>query len=135
MPFASSKLFVLESGKPLPEKTMAAKNVMTGYQFYFASQGFKGSFAAAWAVDTTEDEDQANMEVKYKSFPMVIETKVKDVDEASYSFSLPYLVNRKILKKDDELKLFEPKKKAPTKNLKRGLDAIAARSPQQKARR
>ena len=118
LPLASSRLAVFARSSKLPgfPSHGEAGTPMKDLAFCFVNPGFKEKFAAAWAIDTVTDEDEANCEIK-----MRVPLKSSDLP----GYRLPCVVNTKPLTAGAELKIFKAKpEKAEkvAKGLKRSFE-------------
>lgn len=137
LPLASTKLGAYQdtdgdmAWKVFPTGSQAtASEGPEGTCYCFCSTGFKGQFAAAWAIKTVTEEKDANCIIKLKQPPS---------DGPYEDIRLPFVTNIVALKKGDELKIFKKPKeiKKPEPSLKRHLNAssVAGHSSMSRPRR
>ena len=89
--------------------------------YYFASPGFSGNFAPAWAVRPTQEQEEANVRISRKAHVVAVSEKgSKEGPLVEIDIQLPYLTNTKVLRKGDELRLFVAKPQQE-EGVKRGL--------------
>ena len=133
--FAVGKLVLV----PVPQRIIKSSGVPAGdYEckvsgtdkYYVAPMFVPTDFVVpAWIVKTTEDADEANMDVCYKQ---VTVTSTYNRGSSKVVVQVPILVNKVPVKKDVELMCFHD---APAKKEKRQATVIAASTAQKKQKK